>query len=125
MSFPPARPHIPPLTRQKPFGKIEAVHRELVIAALRAHEQELRAAGVVSASLFASVARGENPAHDVDVVVRVGETFSERGLDYISRLGALQLRLSEILGCNVDLIEEPVRQARFQRAIDRDRALAF
>ena len=34
------------------------MEREQVIAALRAHEQEFRAAGVVSVSLFGSVARG-------------------------------------------------------------------
>jgi hypothetical protein len=101
------------------------MEREQVIAALRAHEREFRAAGVVSASLFGSVARGENPTHDVDVVVRLGDNFSERGLDYISRLDDLEQRLSGILGCQVDVVEEPVRKQRFQREIDRDRALAF
>ena len=45
--------------------KISLMDREQVIAALRAHEQEFRAAGVVSVSLFGSVARGENSTHDV------------------------------------------------------------
>jgi predicted nucleotidyltransferase len=65
------------------------MEREQVIASLREHEQDLRGAGVVSVSLFGSVARGENPAHDVDAVVRLGDNFSERGLDYISRLDEL------------------------------------
>ena len=99
--------------------------REQVISALRAHEQEFRDVGVVSVSLFGSVARGENPAHDVDVVVRLGRNFSKPGLDYISRLEALERRLSEILGCRVDVVEEPVRKDRLQREIDKDRALAF
>ena len=99
--------------------------RDQVIGALKAHEQELRAAGVVSMSLFGSVARGENATHDVDVVVRLDENFSERGLDYISRLDDLEHRLSDILGCKVDVVEEPVRKERFQREIDKDRALAF
>jgi predicted nucleotidyltransferase len=59
------------------------------------------------------------------VVVRLGDNFSERGLDYISRLDDLEQRLSGILGCKVDVVEEPVRKQRFQREIDRDRALAF
>ena len=101
------------------------MNRDQVIRALKAHEPELRAAGVVSVSLFGSVARGETPAHDVDVVVRLGDNFSERGLDYIGRLDDLEQRLSEILGCKVDVVEEPVRKQRFQREIDRDRALAF
>jgi predicted nucleotidyltransferase len=101
------------------------MERDQAIAALKAHEQEFRAAGVVSVSLFGSVARGETPAQDVDVVVRLGKNFSEPGLDYISRLDDLEQWLSGILGCTVDVVEEPVRKARFQSEIDRDRALAF
>ncbi len=101
------------------------MERDRVIAALRAHEQELRAAGVLSASLFGSVARGENSPHDVDVAVRLAGTFSKPGLDYLGRLSALEGRLSGILGCKVDVVEEPVRKKRFQTEIDRDRALAF
>jgi predicted nucleotidyltransferase len=101
------------------------MERDRIIAALKAHEQELRAAGVLSVSLFGSVARGEGSAHDVDVAVRLGENFSAPGLSYFSRLGELEGRLSSILGCKVDVIEEPVRKRRFQAEIERDRALAF
>jgi len=107
------------------MSKIEAMNRDEVIEILRAHEMELRAAGVASASLFGSVARGENSAHDVDVAVRLTASFSAPGLDYISRLEDLEHRLSEILACEVDVVEEPVRKERFQREIDRDRACAF
>jgi predicted nucleotidyltransferase len=99
--------------------------RARVVAALKAHEQDLRASGVLSLSLFGSVARGEDSAHDVDIAVRLGENFSARGLDYFSRLSELKGRLSGILGCKVDVVEEPVRKKRFQTEIDRDRALAF
>jgi predicted nucleotidyltransferase len=99
--------------------------RDRVIATLRAHESELRAAGVTSLSLFGSVARGERSAHDVDLAVRLGQSFSARGLDYFSRLEHLEERLSHILGCEVDVVEEPVRKERFQKEIDKDRALAF
>lgn len=99
--------------------------RERVIAVLKAHERELRTAGVVSASLFGSLARGENPAHDIDVAVLLAENFSAPGLDYFRRLDDLEHRLSEILGCEVDVDEEPVRKPRFQREIDRDRAIAY
>jgi len=101
------------------------MERDHILAALKAHEQELRTAGVVSVSLFGSVARGENSAHDVDVAVRLSETFSAPGLNYFSRLTELEGRLSGILGCKVDVVEEPVRKQRFQTEIDRDRALAF
>jgi predicted nucleotidyltransferase len=99
--------------------------RSHIIAALQAHEEELRAGGVLSLSLFGSVARGETAVNDVDVVVRLGESFSARGLAYFSRLTELEKRLSGILGCKVDVIEEPVRKKRFQIQIDKDRAVAF
>lgn len=105
--------------------KIGSMERARVITALKAHEKELRTAGVLSVSVFGSVARGENSTHDVDVAVRLGESFSARGLDYFRRLRELEGRLSGILGCKVDVIEEPVREKRFQLEIDRDRALAF
>ena len=101
------------------------MERDYVLAALKAHEQELRTAGVVSLSLFGSVARGEASPHDVDVAVRLSENFSAPGLDYFSRLTELEGRLSGILGCKVDVIEEPVRKKQFQTEIDRDRTLAF
>jgi uncharacterized protein len=101
------------------------MERDHVIAALKAHEQEFRTAGVLSVSLFGSVARGEHAAQDVDVAVRLGENFSAPGLNYFSRMSELERRLSGILGCKVDIVEEPVRKKRFQTEIDRDRALAF
>ena len=102
-----------------------SMERDHIIAALKAHEPELRTAGVLSVSLFGSVARGEASAHDVDVAVRLGENFSAPGLNYLSRLSELEEHLSGILGCKVDVVEEPVRKQRFQIEIDRDRALAF
>jgi predicted nucleotidyltransferase len=101
------------------------MEREQVLAILKANELELRSAGVESVSLFGSLARRESPARDVDVVVRLRENFCEPGLAYFTRLDDLQRRLSEMLGCKVDVIEEPVRKERFQKEIDRDRALAF
>ena len=101
------------------------MNRDQVIAALRAHERELRAAGVLTISLFGSVARRENPAYDVDVAVRLSESFSSGGFDYFTRIDELEGRLSEILGCAVDVVEEPVRKQRFQAEIDKDRAIAF
>ncbi|HLX42241.1 MAG TPA: hypothetical protein VKR43_02355 [Bryobacteraceae bacterium] len=45
------------------------MEREQVIATLKGHEHDLRAVGVVSVSVFGSLARDENAAHDVDVDV--------------------------------------------------------
>ena len=105
--------------------KIGCMDRDHVIAALKEHEEELRTTGVLSVSLFGSVARGEEFARDVDVAVRLSETFSAPGLNYFRRLNELEGRLSGILGCKVDVIEEPVRKKRLQTEIDRDRTLAF
>jgi len=102
-----------------------SMERDQVIAALKAHEREIRAAGVLSLSLFGSVARGEESAHDVDLAARLGEDFSSPGLAYLQRLEDLEAQLAGILGCRVDVIEEPVRKRRFQTEIDRDRAVAF
>jgi predicted nucleotidyltransferase len=101
------------------------MQRERVIAALRAHEDDLRKEGVLSVSLFGSVARGERLPQDVDVAVRLSARFSAPGLQYFSRMSELEARLSRILGCKVDVVEEPVRKRRFRAEIDRDRALAF
>jgi predicted nucleotidyltransferase len=100
--------------------------REQVIAMLRAHELELKAAGVLSLSVFGSVAREESgPESDVDIAVRLSEGFSSGGFDYFGRLDDLEQELSQLLGCKVDVVAEPVRKERFQHEIDRDRALAF
>jgi len=81
------------------------MERERVIAILKAHEPEFRTAGVVGVSLFGSVARDENPAHDVDVAVRLDENFSRPGLDYVGRLSDLEQHLAEIL---IHLLEQTV-----------------
>jgi predicted nucleotidyltransferase len=101
------------------------MNRDRVIATLREHEPELKAAGVVSVSLFGSTARGEADPGDVDIAVRLDGDFSHGGLDYFWRLEQLQQRLSRLLGCKVDVVAEPVRKERFQTEINRDRALAF
>lgn len=96
------------------------------IAILRQHEPELRASGVLSASVFGSVARGDaGQDSDVDVAVQLGEEFSEGGYDYFWQLEQLELRLSRLLGCKVDIVREPVRKTSFQNEINRDRAFVF
>ena len=95
---------------------------ESVIATLRAHEAQLRRAGIRRLSLFGSVARGQALADsDIDLAVELDPTMTVG----LFRLTALERRLSEILGCRVDLIPEPVEGPRLQRNIDRDRRRAF
>ena len=100
--------------------------REQVISTLRNHESELKAAGVLTLSVFGSTGRGEADADsDVDVAVRLTENFSGGGFDYFGRLEELERLLARMLGCKVDVVEEPVGKQRFQTEIDKDRALAF
>lgn len=99
--------------------------RDEAIAILRSHEPELRSAGVVGASLFGSLARGEDVAQDADVAVRLGAGVSSSGFEYFGRLTELEERLRRLLDCEVDVVEEPVGKQRVQREIDRDRVVAF
>ena len=97
-----------------------------IIAKLRAHEQELRAAGVTSLALFGSAARGDQrPDSDVDVVVRLSEEARQGGFVYFGRIDSLSRRLAEILERPVDVVAEPIQKDRLRHAIEKDRIVAF
>jgi uncharacterized protein len=95
---------------------------EDVIAILRVHEAELRAAGIKHLSLFGPVARGEMDSEsDVELAVM---------FDPVAHIGligpsALERRIGELIGRKVDLVPEPVESPRFRASIDKDRKLAF
>ena len=92
------------------------------IAALRAHEAELRLAGIVHLGLFGSVARGEADAtSDVDLVAEL-DPDARIGL---LALAALERRLAAIVGRKVDLVPEPIERPRLRASVARDRQLAF
>jgi hypothetical protein len=94
----------------------------VAITRLKAHEQELRAMGVVSLSLFGSIARGEQRADsDVDVAVVVDRNA---GMD-LFQFAAISSYLNDWLDVPVDLVSEPSRKPRFQAEIDRDRLRVF
>jgi predicted nucleotidyltransferase len=95
---------------------------ERVIATLRAHEAELHRAGIRHLSLFGSVARGDAEASsDIDLAAEL-DPKAHIGL---FALGALERRLTELVGRKVDLLAEPVEQPRLRANIDRDRRRAF
>ena len=96
--------------------------REQAIRTLKAHEAELRALGVQRLSLFGSLARGEaGPESDVDLAAE----FNPDARVGMIKLGAIDLRLHELLGVPVDLVGEPARRAQMQAQIDRDRIRVF
>jgi predicted nucleotidyltransferase len=93
-----------------------------VVATLRAHNAELRAAGIRRLSVFGSVARGDALADsDVDLAAELDPAAR---ID-LCRLTALQRRIADLLGRKVDLLAEPVEKARLRTNIDRDCRLAF
>ncbi|MGE4049281.1 MAG: nucleotidyltransferase family protein [Acetobacteraceae bacterium] len=95
---------------------------EHVIATLRAHEGELRRAGIRHLALFGSVARGDaHVGSDVDLVA-VLDQEAHVGLFALS---ALERRLAELLGRRVDLLAEPIEKPRLRANVERDRRRAF
>ena len=100
--------------------------RQSIVERLREHEVELRRAGVLSLSLFGSIARDDaRAASDVDVAVRLSDDFAVGGFESLRRLQALRERLREIVGRDVDLVTEPIRKDRLRRNLEQDRLLAF
>jgi uncharacterized protein len=93
-----------------------------VIATLRAHEAELRQAGLRSLSLFGSVARGET---ETDSDIDLAAEFDPATRMDLLQLSALERRIAELLGSPVDLLPEPVEKRRLQDQINRDRQRAF
>ena len=101
---------------------------EEVIAILRAHEAELRAAGIWKLSLFGPVARGDmDPESDVDLAVVLDPDHDLDPAAHIGLIGlsALERRIGDLVGRKVDLVPEPVEAPRLRASIDRDRKLAF
>jgi predicted nucleotidyltransferase len=93
-----------------------------VIAKLREHEAELRAAGIVRLSLFGSVARGEATVQsDVDLM---GDFDRSRGLTLFHMAG-LEVRLGEILDARVDLSDRRMLKEPVRLRAEREAALAF
>jgi predicted nucleotidyltransferase len=98
------------------------MNRETVITALRAHESELRAAGVVRLSLFGSTARGEaRPDSDIDLLAAFDDARPLSLLDVIR----IENQISDLLGHAVDLIEEGTLKPRVRHSVDREAMRAF
>ena len=93
-----------------------------IIASLRAHAAELRAAGIRHLSLFGSAARGDaGPDSDIDLAVELDPAA------HITLIGlvGLEFKLGELLGRKVDLLPEPIQKPRLRANVDRDRRHVF
>src|SRR5205809_910548 len=96
--------------------------RDQVIATLREHEPELKAAGVVRLSLFGSTARGDRrPDSDIDLLAAFDESMRISLLD----VAGIQIRLADLLGQKVDLVEEGTLKPRVQRSVEAEILRAF
>jgi predicted nucleotidyltransferase len=98
------------------------VNKDSVIATLRAHEAELRSAGVLSLRLFGSVARDEAlPDSDVDLMARFDRRRCRTLLDY----AGIEGRLAELLNVHVDLAPEDMMHEPIKTAAEREAVLVF
>jgi hypothetical protein len=96
--------------------------RDGVVQTLRAHELELKAAGIVHLRLFGSVARGEaSPSSDVDLMVDLDGSKKFSLLD----MSSLENRLSDILEVRVDLALSKSMKEPIRRSAEREAVLAF
>lgn len=96
--------------------------RDQVIATLRAHEPELRAAGLLRVALFGSVARNEAKAgSDIDLLASFD---SARQLSLLDVIG-IENRLADLLGQPVDLVEEGTLRPRVGETVGREIVRAF
>jgi len=93
-----------------------------VIEKLRAHESELKAAGIVHLRLFGSLARGEaDEKSDVDLMA----DFDESKRLTILNLVGLQNRLTDLLGIPVDLSQADRLREHVRVEAVRDAITAF
>lgn len=95
------------------------MNKDYVITKLRAHEPELKAAGIVHIRVFGSVARDEaSSASDVDLMAE----FDKSKRLTLVKLGRLEGRLTDLLGAQVELsssewMREPVRSKALREAV--------
>lgn len=93
-----------------------------VIKKLRAHESELKAAGIVSLAVFGSVARGDNSLEsDVDLLA----DFDVTKRYTLLTMGRLETRLAELLGTKVDLSSPEWLNESLKKQILNEAVLAF
>jgi len=93
-----------------------------VIEKLRAHESELKAAGIVHLRLFGSVARGEaDEKSDVDLMA---DFDMSKRLSILNLVG-LQNRLTDLLGIPVDLSQADRLREHVRVEAVRDAITAF
>ncbi|CAA7620750.1 nucleotidyltransferase family protein [Magnetospirillum sp. UT-4] len=93
-----------------------------ILAILRAHQDELKARGVLHAGVFGSVARGEETEDsDVDVAL---DLDPGRSIGLFAYSG-IRIYLADVLGREVDIVSRPCRRPDFAAEVERDYRNAF
>jgi uncharacterized protein len=97
--------------------------REQVIATLRRHEPELKAAGIAHLALHGSYARGAqiNAQSDVDVIADFDRA---RKLSLIGRVH-IENRLTDILGVKADLADRAMLLPEVLEKAQRELVIVF
>ncbi|MEO8593318.1 MAG: nucleotidyltransferase domain-containing protein [Candidatus Solibacter sp.] len=98
------------------------MNRDQVLAILRGHESELRAAGIKGLSLFGSTARGDyRPDSDIDLVAVFDET---RRISLLGVVG-IEQQISRMLDRTVELVEEAMLKPRVRKSVEAEAVRAF
>jgi uncharacterized protein len=96
--------------------------RDRFSATLRAHESDLKRAGIVRLSLFGSVVRGdERPDSDVDLLAAFDETRQISLMD----VAGFEIELSGLPGKPVELVEEGTLKPRVRKSVEAEAVRAF
>jgi predicted nucleotidyltransferase len=99
-----------------PMDRNEAISR------IKSQEAQLRAAGINALYLFGSTARGDaRPNSDVDLACDLDQ---ERAMSLLE-FADLQLRLSDLLGAPVDLVERTYIRPRVMAHVRSDLMRVF
>lgn len=108
--------------RANTAGQNRPMDREQVIATLRAHERQLKEAGIVRLSLFGSTARGDaGPDSDVDLLATFDDPRRISLLDVIHA----ENQIADLLGERVDLLVEGTLKPHVKEKVDREAVRAF
>ncbi len=98
------------------------MHREHIIATLRAHEPDLRHLGVLHAALFGSAARDEaKPGSDIDILI---ELAPEAPIGVFEYVGITQY-LADLFPNRVDVANRSCLKALVRPSAERDAVYAF
>jgi predicted nucleotidyltransferase len=113
---------IPVYEMRENIRQVRRMNKDEVIDKLRAHEPELKAAGIVRLAVFGSVARGDNsPESDVDLLADFDKTKHYTLLT----MGRLENRLADLLGTRVDLSSPEWLKESVKNQVLEEAVLAF